>query len=591
VQDPLEDVRDAVPAATPLAFADDVCVVGRPAAAEAALVRLCSPGCLDRAGLSVAVPKCGVHGGDLTAAAGLAARRGIAHRPAGIVVLGGPIGCEAFVVDTVARVAAGVAAQVTQLMALPLAAQTQFVILRMSLARRMTHLLRSVPWARLASGMRRAEQAVLAAVAAIFRLPCEAAAGPAGSRMPACPELQQLTLALRHGGFGFRAATAVEADAAFLAGASRAQAAMLGHPGAAPTDPRPPSSFRPFDEASSRASLLATWRALVDDVGHQCGLDATARDLPADVVRDVLPQMQRAVSRVVSDREGAAFLAGFDVDTDAGRRGAARMRSAAGGPASAFLTAVPCTPGLTLNDADFVIGGGRHRLGLGVPARVPAPPCVCGAGCAGTPDHAMVCSRVNGMMTLRHNIEASAWRCIISKSGCPTSMEPAYAAVQAPGQPGGAAGMRRGDIFAVMADGRLVVADVVIAHPSAASYVVAASRAAGEAAKIAERRKRSAFAAIGEGAGYDFVPLAAESYGRLGATALAFLNDLGTMAASRNGRLSKSAFVACALQELSCALCKGNGRMYHASMFSLARAAGRQFMPGCDVPVADVGAV
>jgi galactitol-specific phosphotransferase system IIC component len=31
--------------------------------------------------------------------------------------------------------------------------------------------------------------------------------------------------------------------------------------------------------------------------------------------------------------------------------------------------------------------------------------------------------------------------------------------------------------------------------------------------------------------------------------------------------------------------------MFHASMFSLARAAGRQFMPGLDVPVADVGEV
>jgi hypothetical protein len=65
------------------------------------------------------------------------------------------------------------------------------------------------------------------------------------------------------------------------------------------------------------------------------------------------------------------------------------------------------------------------------------------------------------------------------------------------------------------------------------------------------------------------------------------------MAASRNGRFSKSAFVTGALQELSCALCKGNGRMYHASMFLLARAAGRQFVPGLqvDVPVADVGEV
>jgi len=584
VQDALEDTRDAVPAATPLAYADDMCIVGRPAPAEQAFQRLSGAGGLGRAGLRVAVPKCGVHGGDPVVAAALAARRGIAHLPAGIVVLGAPVGCEAFVVDTVARVAAEVVAQVDQLMALPLAAQTQFVILRMSLARRMTHLLRSVPWARLASSMRRVEQAILSAVAAIFRLPCSAAAGPAGARMPACLELQQLTLALRHGGFGFRATTAVEADAAFLAGASRAQAAMLGDPDAPPTDPHPPSSFRPFDEAASRASLLTKWRAVFDEVGPACGLDAAARDLPADVVRDVLPQMQRAASRVVSDREGAAFLAGFDVNTDAGRRGAARMRSAASGPASAFLTAVPCTPGLTLNDADFVIGGGRHRLGLGVPVGIPAPPCVCGAGCAGTPDHAMICRRCNGMMSVRHNFSVSTWRGILSDSGCPTSMEPGYAEFREHGEHGNA-GMKRGDIFAVMPDGRLVITDIVITHPSAPTYVGAASRAAGAAAKVAERTKRRAFEALGEGAGYDFVPLAMESYGRLGKTALAFLSDLGTAAASRNGRLSKSAFVASALKRLSCALCKGNGRMYHASMFSLARAAGRQFMPGSDVPV------
>jgi hypothetical protein len=69
------------------------------------------------------------------------------------------------------------------------------------------------------------------------------------------------------------------------------------------------------------------------------------------------------------------------------------------------------------------------------------------------------------------------------------------------------------------------------------------------------------------------------------------LPQLGTMAASLHARLSKSAFVAGALQELSCALCKGNGRMYQASTFSLARAAGQQIVPGRDVPVAEVGEV
>jgi hypothetical protein len=90
------------------------------------------------------------------------------------------------------------------------------------------------------------------------------------------------------------------------------------------------------------------------------------------------------------------------------------------------------------------------------------------------------------------------------------------AGTAAPGQPGGAAGMKRGDIFVVMADARLVVADVVVTHPSAAAYVGAASRTAGAAAAVAERGKRGAFAALGEGAGYAFMALTTESYGRLG---------------------------------------------------------------------------
>jgi hypothetical protein len=98
----------------------------------------------------------------------------------------------------------------------------------------------------------------------------------------------------------------------------------------------------------------------------------------------------------------------------------------------------------------------------------------------------MICRRMTGMMTARHNIEASAWRCIISKSGCLTSIKPVYAAIRAPGQPepSGAAGMKRGDIFIVMTGGRRVVVKIVIAHPSAAAYVGAASRTAGAAGRL-----------------------------------------------------------------------------------------------------------
>jgi hypothetical protein len=43
--------------------------------------------------------------------------------------------------------------------------------------------------------------------------------------------------------------------------------------------------------------------------------------------------------------------------------------------------------------------------------------------------------------------------------------------------------------------------------------------------------------------------------------------------------------------ELSCQLCRGNGRMIYASTFVIVRARGRTFTPGAPVPVADAGYV
>ena len=73
--------------------------------------------------------------------------------------------------------------------------------------------------------------------------------------------------------------------------------------------------------------------------------------------------------------------------------------------------------------------------------------------------------------------------------------------------------------------------------------------------------------------GYEFLPVAGESFRRLGNDAARFLNDLGEVAAS-DGCTSKSAKVRTEQQELSCALCKGNARMYDRSLLVLARHVG-----------------
>ena len=168
-------------------------------------------------------------------------------------------------------------------------------------------------------------------------------------------------------------------------------------------------------------------------------------------------------------------------------------------------------------------------------------------------------------------------------------MEPLYRRVAAPGAGAAAAGDHRGDILAILPEGRVAIVDCVVTHPAASSYVSGAAREAGHAAERAARGKELAYAALCQGDGYDFVPLALESYGRLGRAASRFLSDLGEAAAAI-GRVSKASFVRSARMEISCALCRGNGRLYSERLASSA-CVGLQPLPGLAVPVDEVGDV
>ena len=152
-------------------------------------------------------------------------------------------------------------------------------------------------------------------------------------------------------------------------------------------------------------------------------------------------------------------------------------------------------------------------------------------------------------------------------------------------------GQRRGDILVVLPSGQISIVDVVVTHPCQQAYVSQACTRVGHAAARAEAAKVAQFRSMGVDAGqYDFVPFAVESYGRLGANASSLLKELGEVAAAR-GNISKTAFVRSAYREVSCALQRGNGMMYARSLFNVARASGRQFMPGLDTPVQEEGLV
>ena len=133
----------------------------------------------------------------------------------------------------------------------------------------------------------------------------------------------------------------------------------------------------------------------------------------------------------------------------------------------------------------------------------------------------------------------------------------------------------------------MAVADVSVVHPSGAACIGAAALHDGAAAAKRDTTKRAAYNAL-EPNGYDFIPFSVETYGRLGKPALGFLSQLGDEACA-SGTISKAAFVAGALRELSVGLCRGNATMFRVCLGQLARASGQQIVGGLDRPTVEVG--
>lgn len=546
-------------------FADDLNAVGSAGQLRSTMQCLNGARGLRAAGLRLQLRKCALTGGDAAVAAALAQELGVSHRPDGVVVAGTPIGTPAFVAATVAERAEAVVAQVDAVTSNKhLRVQTKWLLLRMSHTQRMPHFSRIVPWAQLGASVRRVEQVLLSAAVDLFKLPH--AIGP-GATATQSEVLAQLCLPERVGGFGLRTTSETAAGAALVACAARAQAALA----------EAPEALQPL-RGASRVPILATWQAVHKEVDDACGWGAAARGLPPEFERDRAPRVQNEVARVLADREAAFSLTMTAVAADSveKKRAAARLRSAAGGPASALWTTMPTAPATRVGDDDFVMAG-RHRLGFGPGAAT--GPCTCGRD-ATLPDHAQACALTDDVF--RHDSVASTVRGIVRTAGCATSAEPRYNYFA-----GARAGEKRGDATVVLGTNKLAILDVVVTHPANRSYWDGAARESGYAARLAEQGKIRRLGNIAAGAGFTFVPFAVESFGRLGSAAMGFLSEIGDIAAS-TGKVTKRAFLRGALSKLACALARGNGRMYTTGVFAMTRACGRNYMPGLPVPVADV---
>ena len=110
----------------------------------------------------------------------------------------------------------------------------------------------------------------------------------------------------------------------------------------------------------------------------------------------------------------------------------------------------------------------------------------------------------------------------------------------------------RGDLL-VLFPGEPVLADVCVTHPLADSHVAGAAKADGASAKKSEAHKREKYGRSGAGA-FPCVPVAHETYGRVGPAAFAFLNRIADAAAS-SGAVSRRVFLENAMRDISVTLC------------------------------------
>jgi hypothetical protein len=391
-----------------------------------------------------------------------------------------------------------------------------------------------------------------------------------------CPERDavraQLTLPLRFGGCGIRVITPHMADAAFLASAAVAETTMRTGP----------PCFRPFAAPGFAALYADIWASLRADVGDESLWDAASAQLTPKVIDEVLPSAQREFSRFSDERRYAALLASFDGGRIGEARDKSRLLSTACRAATIYLDTLPSCPAFRLGDADFRAAL-RHQLGVPhLPANAVDVECECRQPLrADDPHHAMTCSKLCGVMTLRHNLFVESVRRIAHRAGVASSVEPPLRHLPgARAARAAATPQARGDILLALNEG-LTVVDVSFIHPAATTYVRDAQTAGGAAARR-DREKEARYRSA-DPTGYKFVPVSVETYGRLGKPALQLLTSLASAAAA-NGVVERDRFVENAMRQLSITLRRGNGAMFSRCLGQTAKAAGACFRAGADVP-------
>jgi len=323
---------------------------------------------------------------------------------------------------------------------------------------------------------------------------------------------------------------------------------------------------------------LAARGAHLDAEGEVCG------DAPDDPWswEDGFAPLRKKQGELSKKLEDAGRRELLQAETCSGR---ARVRSCGGPGAGAWLSAIPADAGLSFSDEEFMIAA-RFRLGQHL--------CLggqqCGNAYATTGDRHRAGDRCQGVLDAQ-GLHAAT--CLVG--GRRKRTHDAQRDLYADLLPGGGYAVQREqhvpgwDRWVQRANGRWVLEraildlrleappaapvtylDTVVTHPCAATYLHGAAGEDGFAARLAEEGKHSRYPPDPRVQGR-LVPLAVETYGRLGKEGLRFLRKAAGRACTRTTALAvlggegPPAVLGSWLERQSVALQKNNAAAFKAA--------------------------
>lgn len=221
----------------------------------------------------------------------------------------------------------------------------------------------------------------------------------------------------------------------------------------------------------------------------------------------------------------------------------ARLIAAAAPSSGAFLQAIPMSSvGTRLDNTSMRIA---VSLRLGAPLCTPHD-CICGAAVDSSGVHGLSCRKSAGRGA-RHTAINSIVKAALTSAEIPSRLEPRGLARDDGKRPDGVTSMP-------WRNGRCLIWDVTCPDTLAASYLDKAVSGPGVVATEAETRKRHKYSTVDDSM-YIFQPIAIETLGAFGSSAINFFNDLGHRMRAVSQDTRAGMFL---MQRLSVAMQRGN---------------------------------